>query len=294
MKIAITGGSGFVGRALTRHLHHDHHVVWLSSHHAALPDKLTAEFKTVDVKLVDYHDVDSLSTAVSGCDAVIHLVGILHATTQASFDEVHHQLPKRIVEATANAGIKNYLHMSALGADEAGPSDYLKSKYQGEQAAFALAKQHGIRMLSFRPSIIFGPEDNFFNQFAKLLRFSPVFPIVCPNARFQPVSVDDVARAFAWGLDNKIDGKTYELVGREVITMQAVIEKVCAFYGWKRLLMPLPDSVSRWQGKLFSHIPNAPFTYDNYLSLQKPSISDRWDWDEMGITPEPIRLSKLY
>ncbi len=286
MKIAISGGSGFVGKAITRQLINDHQLVWLS----AQQPKAAAEFPTLDVKQVDYHDIASLSNAVDGCDAVIHLVGILHASAAARFDEVHHQLPKRMLSACAQAGVARYLHMAALGIGEQAPSQYLRSKYRGEKAAFALARQHDITMLSFRPSIIFGAEDNFFNQFARLLKFSPVFPVVCPNAQFQPVSVTDVAKAFAWGLTNGDDGKVYELVGKEVVSMRQCLEKVCQFYGWKRLLIPLPDAVSRLQGKLFGYIPNAPFTYDNYLSLQQPNTSKHWDWDDIGITPEPITI----
>ncbi len=290
MKIAITGASGFVGRAITRQLQliNEHQVIWLSSRQLDQSD----EFANVTIKTVDYHSTDSIASAIIGCDVVIHLVGILHENKIASFDDIHHQLPKRILAACNNSGIARYLHMSALGISENAPSQYLRSKYRGEQAAFALAKEYGITMLSFRPSIIFGKEDNFFNQFARLLKFSPVFPVVCPNATFQPVSVTDVAKAFVWGLENGTNGKSYELVGREVITMKQAIEKVCEHYGWKRLLVPLPDSISRLQGKLFDYIPNAPFTFDNYLSLQQPNISKRWDWEAIGITPEPITIEK--
>ncbi len=289
MKIAITGGSGFVGRAITQQLQSntDSHIIWLSSRQLNQSD----EFPNVTIKTVDYQNTDSLVFALVGCDVVIHLVGILHESKNNSFDEIHHQLPKRLLSACTDSGVSRYLHMSALGISENAPSQYLQSKYLGEQACFSFAKHNGITMLSFRPSIIFGKEDNFFNQFARLLKFSPVFPIVCPNAIFQPVSVTDVAKAFVWGLENGEDGKTYELVGKEVITMQQAIEKVCEHYGWKRLLIPLPDSISRLQGKLFNHIPNAPFTYDNYLSLQQPNISQRWDWEAIGVTPEPITIS---
>ncbi len=290
MKIAITGGSGFVGRAITQQLQSntDSQIIWLSSRQL----KQSEEFANVTIKTVDYCCTDSLSSALIGCDVVIHLVGILHETKTATFDEVHHQLPQKVLSACTDSGVSRYLHMSALGIGNNAPSQYLQSKYLGEQACFSLSQQHGITMLSFRPSIIFGKEDNFFNQFARLLKFSPVFPVVCPNATFQPVSVTDIAKAFVWGLENGENGKTYELVGKDVITMQQAIEKVCQHYGWKRLLIPLPDSISRLQGKLLNHIPNAPFTYDNYLSLQQPNISKRWDWDAIGVEPAPIAIAK--
>ncbi len=212
MKIAITGGSGFVGRAITRQLQltTDSQVIWLSSRQLNPSD----EFANITIKTVDYHDTDSLSSALIGCDVVIHLVGILHETKTATFDDIHHQLPQKVLSACTDSGVSRYLHMSALGIGKNAPSQYLQSKYRGEQACFAFAKQNGITMLSFRPSIIFGKEDNFFNQFARLLKFSPVFPVVCPNATFQPVSVTDVAKAFVWGLENGTNGKTYELVAQ--------------------------------------------------------------------------------
>lgn len=294
LTIAITGGSGFVGRAITRLLQPNHTIIWLSSSTPTLSD----EFANVTVKTVNYNDTDSVSAAMTGCDIVIHLIGILHATRYASFDDIHHQLPRRIVQACADAGVPHYLHMSALGADAEGPSQYLTSKYLGEQAAFEIAQQRGVSMLSFRPSIIFGKEDNFFNQFARLLKFTPVFPVPCPTSQFQPVSVNDVAKAFAWGLSNTLDsphnGSTYELAGTERITMMGVLQRVCEFYGWKRLLIPLPNSVSKLQAKAMNYIPNAPMTMDNYLSLQKPNISERWDWDTMKIEPEDITLTNLW
>lgn len=287
--IAITGGSGFVGRAITHQLQTQHDIIWLSSRSPTLSD----EFNQVTVKSVDYSNINSIAAAIDGCDAVIHLIGILHETRTASFDDIHHQLPQRLVKACAQAHVGQYLHMSALGVAADGPSQYLKSKFLGEQAAFALAKRYDIRMLSFRPSIIFGREDNFFNQFAKLLRYTPIFPVPCPEAEFQPVSVNDVAKAFVWGLNKTATGKTYELAGQEVMTMMQVLQRVCQFHGYRRWLIPLPDMISRLQAQALNSLPNAPMTLDNYLSLQKPNTSARWDWAHMNIQPEPVSLTTI-
>ncbi len=289
MEIAIVGGSGFVGRELTRQLLVQHKVIWLSRRDAIPPSDFS---DNVSVHQVDYNNVDNLAEVFSTCQVVINLVGILHQTSKNTFEEIHHQLPKRIVTAAARANIKHYLHMGALGAEESAPSEYLRTKFWGEKSAFKIAKENNIRMLSFRPSIIFGKEDNFFNQFAALLRFSPIFPVICPNALFQPVSVADVAKAFVWGITSDADARCYELVGKEVLSMRQCIQRVCDVYGWKRLIIPLPDWMSRLQAKGMGLMPNPVLTYDNYLSLQKPNTSNRWDWDEMDITPKAIEIGR--
>lgn len=284
MQVAITGGRGFVGRALQRLLvEKGHKVVILSqSTGKSEPDQA--------VRMVDYHRVESLSEALSGCEVLIHLIGILHENRQQSFDWVHHRLVENVVSAARDTGISRYLHMSALGADPAGPSQYLKSKAAGEAAAFAFCQKHGITMTALRPSIIFGAEDNFFNQFARMLRWLPVMPIVCPQAQFQPVAVEDVAGAFLSQLQSASCEPILELGGPEVITMREAIERVCQHYRWKRLLVPLPDGLSALQGRVMGMMPKAPFTYDNYLSLQKPNVTDQWPWPALGITPQTIRI----
>ncbi|UJF24935.1 complex I NDUFA9 subunit family protein [Suttonella sp. R2A3] len=288
MKIAVTGGTGFVGQAVVARLREkDHEVVILSSSQSGIKDGVL-------LRQVDYHDVNALAEAMDGCDGAIHLVGILHEHGEQSFEWVHHALVRNVVKATAQAGIKDYIHMSALGVEHRGPSQYLKTKAAGEAAAFELAKTHDIRMVSLRPSIIFGEDDNFFNQFARLLRYLPVMPLVCHKAQFQPVAVEDVAHAFVWALESSVDRTSYELGGREVLTMREVIARVCETYDWKRLIIPLPDSVSRIQGKIMGMMPNAPFTYDNYLSMQVPNTTQQAPWSEMGIEPKPITIKRLF
>lgn len=284
--IAITGGCGFVGTELTKTLQQQgHNVVCLT--------RTTAKNATVVTRQVDYKQQQSIKDAISDCDTLIHLIGILQQSKPATFNDIHHQLVIHLLKAAQAVGIHNYLHMSALGADESGPSQYLKSKQAGESAAFEFCQTHQIRMLSFRPSIIFGKHDNFFNQFARILRYSPIMPLICPQAQFQPVSVTDVAAAFAWGVNTTDNAKTYELAGTEVLSMHQIIKKICRFYGWKRLIIPLPDFLSRWQAKIMQRIPNSPLSYDNYLSLQKPNTSNNPAWKTLNITPKPINLKEI-
>lgn len=283
MKVAVTGGSGFVGRTLCKMLKEKGHepVVLTQSGYQ------NAQYVT---KQVNYHQIETLETALAQCDAVIHLIGILHETRHQSFDWVHHRLVKQVLAAMKKVGIQRYVHMSALGADRNGPSQYLISKAAGEQAALDFCQQNNIQMVSFRPSIIFGEDDDFFNQFAKILRFTPVFPMVCPDAQFQPVAVEDVAKAFIFGLENSLNQEVIELGGKEVVTMRQVLEKVCQQCGYKRLLLSLPDWMSATQGKVMGLIPGAPFTYDNYLSMQKPNITQQWAWSRMGIEPAELTV----
>lgn len=284
--IAITGGSGFVGTELTKQLQQQgHQVICLS--------RTTEQNNTVQTRQVDYNDQQSIAAALHGCDTLIHLIGILHQNKHATFSDIHHRLVLRLLQAAQNAGVNNYLHMSALGADHSGPSQYLKSKQAGESAAFEFCRQHNIRMLSFRPSIIFGSNDNFFNQFARILRYSPLMPLICPQAQFQPVSVSDVAAAFTWAVTENKNGETYELAGVEILTMHQIIKKICQHYGWKRLIIPLPDCISRWQAKIMQLIPNSPLSYDNYLSLQKPNTSNNPAWETLNISPQPIDLEQI-
>lgn len=288
MRVAVTGGTGFVGQAVVDALgQRGHEVVVLSSSQSGMKDGVT-------LRQVDYHDVDALSQAIGDCDGVIHLIGILHERGEHTFEWVHHALVRNVMHATAQAGVKDYIHMSALGVEHRGPSQYLKTKAAGETAAFELAKAYDIRMVSLRPSIIFGEHDDFFNQFARILRFVPVMPLVCPHAQFQPVAVEDVASAFVWALESSVDRTSYELGGKEVMSMREVIARVCDTYGWKRLIIPLPDTVSKIQGKIMGLIPGAPFTYDNYLSMQVPNTTEQNPWSEMGIEPKAVTVTKKF
>ena len=151
----------------------------------------------------------------SGNDAVIHLVGILNEKGRdgRGFRAVHVELPRKVVQACRETGVRRILHMSALHAAQ-GPSHYLRTKGEGEDLVHAAAAE-GLRVTSFRPSVIFGPRDSFINRFAGLLRFAPFFfPLACPDARFAPVYVGDVARAFALTLeDPRSFGRRYDLCG---------------------------------------------------------------------------------
>jgi NADH dehydrogenase len=190
--------------------------------------------------------------------------------------------------------------MSALHANEAsGSSQYLRSKGEGENRAHT----HGgatMRVTSFRPSIIFGPGDSFFNRFAGLLRYSPpIFPLACAESRFAPVYVGDVTEAFARALDDRATfGKHYDLCGPQDYSLKELVEYTARVVGLQRMVVALGDLPSRLQARLLGLMPGKPFTLDNYLSLQIDSICSRNGLTELDIeataieTVVPLYLGK--
>jgi NADH dehydrogenase len=162
--------------------------------------------------------------------------------------------------------------MSALGADPKAPSEFLRSKAIGEQAALAA---DDLEVTAFRPSVIFGPEDRFLNLFARLAAFFPVLALGSPGARFQPVYVGDVVRAFLAALDSRdAAGKCYDLCGPKEYTLRQLVELVCAITGRRRLMIGLPDALSYLQAWLMELLPVQLLTRDNYYSMQVPSVCD--------------------
>jgi len=285
-KICILGGTGFVGRHLTTKLaNHGYSLKVLTRHpqrHREVEILPGAELVEANI-----HDPETLQEQFRGCDAVINLVGVLHEYSGQSFRAVHAELPGKVVDACRSAGVKRLLHMSALGADAAkGPSQYLFTKGAGEQTVMAV---QDLAVTCFKPSIIFGPDDNFYNQFATLLKLIPVLPVACPNTRFAPVYVDDVAEAFEVALSNPATiGHSYELCGPKVYTFKALVEDVARMLGLKRWVVGLPDGLARLQGKIMGALPIKIFSTDNYLSLQVDSVCSRNGFAELGITPHSV------
>ncbi len=281
--LCVLGGTGFVGRHLvTRLANRGHRIKVLTRY----PQRHREIEVLPDTTLIgaDVHDPTVLAEHFAGCDAVINLVGILHEYPSQSFRTVHAELPGKVVEACRAVGVKRLLHMSALHADAAkGPSQYLFTKGEGERV---VTQAQDLAVTCFKPSIIFGPDDNFYNQFANMLRFSLVLPLACPNARFAPVYVGDVAQAFEVALENDATiGQSYELCGPRVYTFKELVEDIARMLGLKRLVVGLPDSLARLQAKVLGLLPVKVFTTDNYLSLQVDSVCSCNGLEALGITP---------
>jgi uncharacterized protein YbjT (DUF2867 family) len=282
--LCVVGGTGFVGGHLVTHLANGRRRLKVLTRHRER-HKALAVLPEVDVIEADIREQTALESHFSGCDAVINLVGILNGN-EAEFRALHAELPRRVVVACRQVGVPRLLHMSALNADSNGPSIYLRTKGQGEQAVLQV---EGIQTTRFCPSIIFGPDDSFFNRFATLLKLGPVLPLACPNARFAPVYVGDVVRAFEVALEDEATyGKRYELCGPRIYTLKELVEYTAQLIGCKRLIIGLPDSLARLQGHIFEHLPGQLFTMDNYHSLQVDSVCRSDGLGALGITPHTV------
>jgi NADH dehydrogenase len=286
-RIALIGGSGFVGRHLANHLRNRDYECRVITRH---PHR-HAEMRTVaDVVEADLFDHNDLTAALVGCEAAVHLVGILNEDgRQHSFRRIHVELVEKVVAACHAAKVTRLLHMSALNADQArGGSLYLRSKGEGENRAHTLGKP-AIAVTSFRPSVIFGPDDSFLNRFAALIRIPGPLPLACPDARLTPVYVGDVVAAFANALqDRDTFGRHYELCGPKTYTLEQLVRFVAYHSGHYKDIIRLPDWASRLQASILQYAPGKPFTPDNYLSLQTPSVCSQDGLAALGVTPTSL------
>jgi NADH dehydrogenase len=277
----ILGGAGFLGRHLAAELARRGVEVTVPSRRRERAKHLIV-LPTVNVVEADINAPGVLERLARGHDAVINLVGILHG----SFERAHVELPKAIVAACRANGVPRLLHVSALGAASDAPSDYQRSKARGEQVVLGA---EGLAVTVFRPSVIFGPEDRFLNTFACLARYLPVLALACPQARFQPVYVGDVARALAEALDEpEAHGKRYDLCGPREYTLKALVEYACAATGRHRLVLGLPPSLSYLQARLLEWSPGPLMTRDNYHSMQVPNVCAQDCTLPFGLAPTAL------
>ncbi len=225
---------------------------------------------TVEVVDADVHDPGQLRDFVRDAEAVINLVGVLHdGRGGGSFQAAHVELARKVVAACRECGIRRLLHMSALNANANGPSAYLRTKGEAE----AIVRDSGLDVTIFRPSVIFGRDDTFLNLFALLVKLAPVLFLACPNARFQPVFVEDVAQAFVKGLDDLASfGRSYDLCGPRIYTLRELVEFVARTLGRRRLVIGLNDSLSYLQALALELMPVKLMTRDNYYSMKVDSV----------------------
>lgn len=282
--VCLLGGAGFIGshvvhrldavgyriKVLTRRRESARHLILLPN---------------VQVVECDIMDHDALRAGLAGADAVINLVGILHEGHATTFAAAHADLPERLAAACRDGGIARLLHVSALNADVAGPSAYLRSKGAGEAAI----KQSGLDWTIFRPSVVFGAGDSFLTMFAGLARLMPVLLLACPDARFQPVWVEDLAQAVAQSLENPATvGQSYELCGPGVYTLRELVAYAAQCAGASPRIVGLNDTLSTLQAALMELLPTKLMTRDNVLSMKVDSVCGCAFPAIFGITPTPL------
>ena len=282
----VLGGSGFVGSAivaklvsagyqvtvLTRRLDHAKHL-------SLLPG--------VTLKVCNVFDAQALRSALQGTDAVINLLGILHQSGKVSFTQVHEHLPVQLAKLCQDLGIKRLLHMSSLCAATDAPSLYLRSKGQAEVALAGYAP--GLAITVFRPSIIFGRADQFINLFAGLIKHLPLVVLVKPNAKFQPVWVEDVATCFVASLNEPASfGLSYDLVGPKVYTFRALLKAIMQTLGVHKPILGLNDALSYVQAFLMECLPIKLMSRDNIRSMQVDSVSDQAFPEWLDLRPSAL------
>ncbi len=267
--VTIFGGTGFIGRHVVRRLATAGHRVRVVARFPAVVNALTPAGDVV-AYAGGITDPAQVRAAVSGADWVVNLVGILAEKRAGQFDTLHHQAARDIAQACAEAGVQRLVQISAIGADPASDSLYAASKGAGEaavRAAFPMATV-------LRPSIVFGAEDNFFNMFARMARFSPFLPLIGGGkTRFQPVYVGDVAEAVLAALTRpEAAGQIYELGGPQVWSFADLLRFVLAATGRQRCLLPIPFGVARVQAAILERLPGALLTRDQVKMLEHDNV----------------------
>lgn len=279
-KALVLGGSGFIGRHLVAALSARGVEVIVPTRRSERAKHLIV-LPTVEVVEADIGRAGTIERLAADCDALINLVGVLHSRHGRpdergpndygpEFALAHVEIAQAAVAACRARGIARLLHMSALGAGADAPSEYLRSKWIGEQAVLAA---EDLQVAVFRPAVVFGPEDHFLNLFARLARALPVLMVACPQARLQPVYVGDVAQAFLAALeDRQARERRYDLCGPQSYRLLDLVRYVCALQHRRRLVVGLSDRLSYAMARLLEWTPGPLMTRDNYRSLQVDSV----------------------
>ncbi|BBK45010.1 3-beta-hydroxy-Delta(5)-steroid dehydrogenase [Allostella vacuolata] len=286
MRATVFGASGFIGRYVVRRLAADGVQVVAAVRHpdAALFLKPMGNVGQVTPVRAPVTDEAAVAAAVAGSDVVVNLVGILYEHGRQSFDAVHRGGAERIARLAKAAGVRRFVHVSAIGADPASPSDYGRTKGQAEEAVRAAFPEATI----LRPSIVFGPEDDFFNRFAAMAKLLPALPLIGGGqTKFQPVYVGDVAEAVAHALaDPATAGRTYELGGPTVYSFADLMRLMLRQIGRRRCLVPVPFGLARAKAWFLEKLPVPPLTRDQVRMLERDNVvGDGPGLEELGVQP---------
>lgn len=284
--VTLFGGGGFLGRyvaqallsagARVRIAQRDPRAAWFLKPLGGLGQ---TQFVAADVTRPD-----SVARALAGSDAVVNLVGIL----KGKFDAIHVQGAENVAKAATAAGVESLVHLSAIGASPESPSAYGRSKGEGEARVRSAFPQATI----LRPSVVFGPEDQFVNRFAGLIRDLPVVPLIGGQSKVQPVFAGDVGRAVAAALADPENhaGRIYELTGPEVIDLAELNRRIAGWVDHKRSFAAVPDSLAGLLAGLTGWLPGAPITADQWRMIQQGSVAQAGTagLEALGIAPTPL------
>jgi len=265
--VCIIGGNGFVGRAIVdQAVEAGHHVTVGCRYPERARDLLVKGVQLAQVDVVEGHGLDE---AVAGADTVIYLPGLLFERGRQTFAAVHRDGIEKTITACRSAGVRQLLHMSALGAGQVPESAYATTKAEAE----ALVRASGLAWTIFRPSIIYGEGDSFFTKFKSMSALLPVLPVIAGDTRFQPIWVNDVARAFVRSIgDRHVNGHSFDLGGPKQYTFRALLELLLATLGRDRLLIPLPNFAAKMMAILSAPLPTPPITLDQLRLLNHDNI----------------------
>jgi uncharacterized protein YbjT (DUF2867 family) len=292
LSICILGGTGFLGTRLTARLLKDNHRVTVLSRDRELHKHLLV-LPGLMLENCNVYDEAQLSERLRGKDVVVNLIGILNERWfgGAGFRRAHTELTRTLLLAARSANVGRLLQVSALGAAVDAPSEYLRSKGAAEKL---IREQSGAPDWTiFQPSVMFGPGDTFLNRFARLLGAAPgVLPLARPNARFQPVFVDDVVDAILRCLrGGAASRQTYQLGGPQIYTLREVVQLVAKVTGRRRWIAGLPNVLGRLQAAVFDFVPGRPFSSDNYKSLKVDSVCTENGFDRLKLQPHSMAAS---
>jgi uncharacterized protein YbjT (DUF2867 family) len=286
----VFGGAGFIGRYVVQRLARAEYGIRVASRDPARAREVQTSGRVGQIVPLraDLTDEAAVARAVEGATVAINLVGILAEPRAGGFQATQAEGAGRIARLAAAAGVQRLVHVSAIGADPASDSDYARSKGEGERAV--LAAFPGATIL--RPSIVFGPEDGFFNLFAGMAQWAPVMPVLCGDTRFQPVYVGDVADAVMAALErDDVAGRVFELGGPRALSFRDIIRYILETTGRPgKRLFEVPMGLARLQARVAERIPGKPFTQDQLRLLQRDNVvaEGAAGLEALGITPRAI------
>jgi uncharacterized protein YbjT (DUF2867 family) len=288
--VTVFGGTGFLGREIVRRLADGGADVRIAVRHPEQASFLAQVGKTGQITSA-YADVwaeASVHPAVAGAEAVVNTVGHYVERGKATFEAIHGQGAMHVARASARAGVRRLVHLSGIGADPVSESPYVRARAIGER----LVKEAFPGATILRPSVMFGPEDAFFNQLAALSRVMPVLPLFgTGDVKLQPVYVGDVAEAVAKALATEAaKGKTYELGGPRAYTYKALLQLLLKQLGRRRLLMPFPYFAWELVAALMARLPNRPISRDQIILMKRDNVvsPNALSLADLGVVPTPV------